>query len=101
MQLAARQRYLWFSDVIAHELVASVYPVGHGGLGVALAKRTGCAAATSARSVICRNRGCCSRQALSSLNMKRSLTPGNAFGALVRSRRLDQGDASLSFYRLA
>ena len=35
---AARQRYLWFSDVIAHELVASAYPVGHGGLGVALAK---------------------------------------------------------------
>ena len=27
--------------------------------------------------------------------------PGEKFGALVRSRRLDQGDASLSFYRLA
>jgi 16S rRNA (guanine(966)-N(2))-methyltransferase RsmD len=27
--------------------------------------------------------------------------PGEKFGALVRYRRLDQGDASLSFYRLA
>jgi len=27
--------------------------------------------------------------------------PGERFGALVRYRRLDQGDASLSFYRLA
>ncbi len=27
--------------------------------------------------------------------------PGDKFGALVRYRRLDQGDASLSFYRLA
>ncbi|HVP96828.1 AIR synthase-related protein [Methanoregula sp.] len=35
---AARARYVRFSDAIAHELVASAYPVGHGGLGVALAK---------------------------------------------------------------
>ncbi len=35
---AARARYLRLSDAIAHELVASAYPVNHGGLGVALAK---------------------------------------------------------------
>ncbi|ABS54990.1 Phosphoribosylformylglycinamidine synthase [Methanoregula boonei 6A8] len=35
---AARVRYLRLSDAIAHELVSSAYPVGHGGIGVALAK---------------------------------------------------------------
>jgi phosphoribosylformylglycinamidine synthase len=35
---AARARYIRLTDVIAHELVASAYPVSHGGLGVALAK---------------------------------------------------------------
>jgi len=35
---AARARYVRLSDAIAHELLASAYPVGHGGLGVALAK---------------------------------------------------------------
>ncbi len=34
----ARVRYTKLSDAIAHELVASAYPVGHGGLCVALAK---------------------------------------------------------------
>jgi 16S rRNA (guanine966-N2)-methyltransferase len=32
---------------------------------------------------------------------ERKFDPGDAFGALQRYRRLDQGDASLSFYRLA
>jgi 16S rRNA (guanine966-N2)-methyltransferase len=32
---------------------------------------------------------------------EKKFDPGERFGALVRSRRLDQGDASLSFYRLA
>jgi len=36
--VTARARYVRLSDAIAHEFVASVYPVGHGGLGVALAK---------------------------------------------------------------
>ena len=35
---AARARYIRLFDAIAHELVASAYPVGHGGLGIALAK---------------------------------------------------------------
>jgi phosphoribosylformylglycinamidine synthase len=35
---AAKVRYLRLADAIAHELVASAYPVSHGGLGVALAK---------------------------------------------------------------
>jgi phosphoribosylformylglycinamidine synthase len=34
----ARARYIRLFDAIAHELVASAYPVGHGGLGIALAK---------------------------------------------------------------
>ena len=32
---------------------------------------------------------------------ERKFDPGDRFGALLRYRRLDQGDASLSFYRLA
>jgi 16S rRNA (guanine966-N2)-methyltransferase len=32
---------------------------------------------------------------------EKKFDPGERFGALVRYRRLDQGDASLSFYRLA
>jgi 16S rRNA (guanine966-N2)-methyltransferase len=32
---------------------------------------------------------------------ERKFDPGDNFGALCRYRRLDQGDASLSFYRLA
>ncbi len=32
---------------------------------------------------------------------EKKFDPGERFGALVRFRRLDQGDASLSFYRLA
>jgi len=32
---------------------------------------------------------------------EKQFDPGERFGALVRNRRLDQGDASLSFYRLA
>ncbi len=32
---------------------------------------------------------------------ERKFDPGDSFGALRRYRRLDQGDASLSFYRLA
>ena len=32
---------------------------------------------------------------------EKKFDPGERFGALVRHRRLDQGDASLSFYRLA
>src|SRR5271157_1029842 len=35
---AARARYTRLSDAITHELVASAYPVSHGGLCVALAK---------------------------------------------------------------
>jgi phosphoribosylformylglycinamidine synthase len=35
---AARARYIRLSDAIGHEFVASAYPVGHGGLGIALAK---------------------------------------------------------------
>jgi len=35
---AAKARYLRLYDAISHELVASVLPVSHGGLGVALAK---------------------------------------------------------------
>ncbi|HNX17428.1 MAG TPA: AIR synthase-related protein [Methanoregula sp.] len=35
---AAKARYLRLHDAISHELVASAYPVNHGGLGVALAK---------------------------------------------------------------
>jgi phosphoribosylformylglycinamidine synthase len=35
---AARARYTRLFDAIAHDLVASAYPVNHGGLGVALAK---------------------------------------------------------------
>ena len=31
---------------------------------------------------------------------EKKFDPGERFGALVRYRRLDQGDASLSFYRL-
>ncbi|MGB8771430.1 MAG: 16S rRNA (guanine(966)-N(2))-methyltransferase RsmD [Candidatus Korobacteraceae bacterium] len=32
---------------------------------------------------------------------EKKFDPGERFGALIRSRRLDQGDVSLSFYRLA
>jgi len=32
---------------------------------------------------------------------EKKLDPGERFGALIRYRRLDQGDASLSFYKLA
>jgi phosphoribosylformylglycinamidine synthase len=35
---AAKERYIRLANAIAHELVASAFPVSHGGLGVALAK---------------------------------------------------------------
>jgi phosphoribosylformylglycinamidine synthase II len=35
---AAQERYVRLANAIAHELVASAFPVSHGGLGVALAK---------------------------------------------------------------
>ncbi|AGB03797.1 phosphoribosylformylglycinamidine synthase subunit PurL [Methanoregula formicica] len=35
---AAKERYARLASAIAHELVASAFPVSHGGLGVALAK---------------------------------------------------------------
>jgi phosphoribosylformylglycinamidine synthase len=35
---AAKARYLRLYDAISHELVASAFPVSHGGLGIALAK---------------------------------------------------------------
>ena len=59
-----------------------------------------CAAATSGRSGILSQSRLLQPASLVIAEHEKKFDPGERFGALVRTRRLDQGDASLSFYRL-